>query len=47
MKRTNRELEQQLTRALAAPPQSRTAAVPETLLHRCRAAYQPCPRGGS
>ena len=46
MKRTNRELEQQLTRALAAPPQSRTAAVPETLLHRCRAAYHPCPRGG-
>ena len=47
MKRTNRELEQQLTLALAAPPQSRTAAVPETLLHRCRAAYHPVIRAGA
>ena len=46
MSASNRKLKQQLTRALAAPPQSRTAAVPETLLHRCRAAYHPCPRGG-
>lgn len=45
MSASNRKLKQQLTRALAAPPQSRTAAVPETLLHRCRAAYHPCPRG--
>ena len=43
MSASNRKLKQQLTRALAAPPQN--AAAPETLLHRCRAAYHPCPRG--
>ena len=43
MSASNRKLKQQLTRALAAP---QNAAAPETLLHRCRAAYHPRPRGG-
>lgn len=45
MRTNNRDLEQALTRALAAP-QNQTAAVPDDLLRRCHAAQRPRIHGG-